>query len=105
MLAAHSTSSTSPSTPHSTSPSSNRRWNEDTNMKKQTDSTIKAHLVRGVFYLLLLVAVCAIPFALAQRNAAKRSVAKPNLSAIAQLQQTAPPLTRAISAPAATDIS
>jgi hypothetical protein len=78
-------------------------------MKKQTDSTIKAHLVRGVFYLLLLVAVCAIPFALAQRNASKRSVAKPaanpNLSAIAKLRQTAPPLTRAISAPAATNIS
>ena len=74
-------------------------------MKKQTNSPIKAHLVRGAFYLLLLVAVCAIPFALAQRNAAKRSVAKPNLSAIAKLQQTAPPLTRAISAPAATDIS
>jgi hypothetical protein len=51
------------------------------------------------------VAVCAIPFALAQRNASKRSVAKPNLSAIAKLRQTAPPLTRAISAPAATDIS
>jgi hypothetical protein len=46
-------------------------------MKKQTNSTIKAHLIRGAFYLLLLVAVCAIPFALAQR---------------------------AISAPAATDI-
>ena len=78
-------------------------------MKKQTDSTIKAHLVRGVFYLLLLVVVCAIPFALAQRNASKRSVAKPaanpNLSAIAKLRQTAPPLTRAISAPAATNIS
>ena len=46
-------------------------------MKKQTASTIKAHLIRGAFYLLLLVAVCAIPFALAQRNASKRSVAKP----------------------------
>jgi hypothetical protein len=76
-------------------------------MKKQTNSTIKAHLIRGAFYLLLLVAVCAIPFALAQRNASKRSVAKPaakpNLSAIAKLRQTAPPLTRAISALAATD--
>ena len=35
-------------------------------MKKQTNSTIKAHLLRGAFYLLLLLAVCAIPFALAQ---------------------------------------
>ena len=49
-----------------------------TNVKKQNKSTIKAHLIRGAFYLLLLAVVCAIPFALAQR---------------------------AISAPAATDIS
>src|SRR5262245_31188860 len=42
-------------------------------MKKQINPTIKAHLVRGAFYLLLLVAVCAIPFALAQRNTIKRS--------------------------------
>src|SRR5262245_52877261 len=37
-------------------------------MKKQIHSTIKAHLIRGTFYLLLLVAVCAIPFALAQHR-------------------------------------
>ena len=37
-------------------------------MKKQINPTIKAHLIRSAFYLLLLVAVCAIPFALAQRN-------------------------------------
>src|SRR2546425_1497622 len=42
-------------------------------MKKQINPTIKAHLIRGAFYLLLLTAVCAIPFALAQRNAPKRS--------------------------------
>ena len=42
-------------------------------MKKQINPTIKAYLIRGAFYLLLLVAVCAIPFALAQRNAPKRS--------------------------------
>src|SRR5438132_8765293 len=48
-------------------------------MKKQINPTIKAHLLRSAFYLLLLVAVCAIPFALAQRNAAKRSVAKPSI--------------------------
>jgi hypothetical protein len=45
-------------------------------MKKQINPTIKAHLLRGAFYLLLLVAVCAIPFALAQRNAIKQRVAK-----------------------------
>src|SRR5436190_2575922 len=46
-------------------------------MKKQINPTIKAHLIRGAFYLLLLVAVCAIPFALAQRNATRRGVANP----------------------------
>ncbi len=50
-------------------------------MKKQINPTIKAHLLRSAFYLLLLVAVCAIPFALAQRNAAKPSVANPNVPA------------------------
>src|SRR6266481_6649698 len=42
-------------------------------MKKQINPTIKAHLIRGALYLLLLVAVCAIPFALAQRNTIKRA--------------------------------
>jgi hypothetical protein len=40
-------------------------------MKKQHNTTIKAHLIRGALYLLLLLAVCAIPLALAQRNATK----------------------------------
>src|SRR4029077_4592001 len=44
-------------------------------MKKQLNPTIKAHLIRSAFYLLLLLGVCAIPFALAQRNAGKRSQA------------------------------
>src|SRR6476660_1034885 len=39
-------------------------------MKKQINPTIKAHLIRGAFYLILLVAVCAIPFALAARKTA-----------------------------------
>ena len=47
-------------------------------MKKQINPTIKAHLIRGAFYMLLLLAVCAIPFALAQRNSSKRSLARPN---------------------------
>src|SRR5438093_9646192 len=50
-------------------------------MKKQINPTIKAHLLRSAFYLLLLLAVCAIPFALAQsrgRGTAKQSVAKPS---------------------------
>src|SRR5882724_3765978 len=43
-------------------------------MKKQINPTIKAHLIRSAFYVTLLLAVCVIPFALAQRNTPKRSV-------------------------------
>src|ERR1043166_1205810 len=46
-------------------------------MNKQINPTIKAHLIRGGFYLLLLIAVSAIPFALAQRNATNRGVRNP----------------------------
>jgi len=42
-------------------------------MKKQINPTIKAHLIRSVFILLSLLAVCAIPFALAQRNSSEQS--------------------------------
>src|SRR5262245_10935955 len=45
-------------------------------MKKQTIHPVQAHLLRGAFYLLLLLPVCAIPFALAQRNATKQRVAE-----------------------------
>jgi len=41
-------------------------------MKKQINPTIKAHLIRSAFYLLLLLGVCAIPFTLAQRTISKR---------------------------------
>jgi hypothetical protein len=47
-------------------------------VKKQINPNIKAHLVRGAFYLLLLMAICAIPFALAQshsRGTTKRTSA------------------------------
>ena len=37
-------------------------------MKKQTNFTIKAYLLRGGCYLLLLLTLCAIPFALAQQS-------------------------------------
>src|SRR4051812_9691281 len=57
-------------------------------MKKQINPTIKAHLIRGAFYLLLLLAVCAIPFALAQRNAAT-----------GKMSRMAPPSTRTITIP------
>ncbi len=46
-------------------------------MKKQTNPSIKAHLLWSALILLSLVAVCAIPFALAQRKAGKGSAAKP----------------------------
>ena len=42
-------------------------------MRSQIHRTIKAHLLRVAFYLLLLLAACAIPFALAS---AKRRFAK-----------------------------
>ena len=45
-------------------------------MKQQIKHSIKAYLIRGAFYLLLLIAICAIPFALAQRGAAKLSAAE-----------------------------
>jgi hypothetical protein len=48
-------------------------------MKKQINSTIKAHLVRSAFYMLLFLAVCVIPFAFAQRNTIAPKAAKPNL--------------------------
>ena len=60
-------------------------------MKKQINPTIKAHLVRSGFYLLLLLAVCAIPFALAQRNTTKRSMApQPGVTAKMYVSAFAP---------------
>src|SRR5438874_4322040 len=61
-------------------------------MKKQINPTIKAYLIRGAFYLLLLIAVCAIPFALAQRNAPKRS--GPNAGELSAPQSIAGSLLR-----------
>jgi hypothetical protein len=45
-------------------------------MKTQLNPNIKAHLLRGAFYVLLVVAICATPFAQAQRRAIKQSAAK-----------------------------
>ncbi len=58
-------------------------------MKKQVNST--AYLIRGAFYLLLLLAVCAIPFALAQRKAIKRNNVVPQLSAASHVRSPATP--------------
>ena len=75
-------------------------------MKKQINPTTKAHLLRGAFYLLLLVTVCAIPFALAQRQFTKQSViqpaAKPNPAAnmyLPQAGQSADGVVSAVAAP------
>jgi N-acetylneuraminic acid mutarotase len=46
-------------------------------VKAHFDPTTRAHLVRGALYLFLLIAVCAIPFALAERNTTKPG--KPSL--------------------------
>src|SRR5437867_10668602 len=77
-------------------------------MKKQINPTTKAHLIRGAFYLLLLLAVCAIPFALAQRQFTKQSViqpaAKPNAAANMYLPNAAPPSTGAVSAVVAPNV-
>ena len=72
-------------------------------MKKQIKPNIKAHLIRSTFYVLLLLAVCVIPFALAQRNTPKRSAAtKPKVAATqiaANKAQLAAQLERAKSVP------
>src|SRR4029077_11578638 len=47
-------------------------------MKKQIKPNIKAHLIRSTFYVLLLLAVCVIPFALAQRNPGSKNTASKN---------------------------
>ena len=58
-------------------------------MKTQINRTIKAHLVRGAFYLILLLAVCVIPFALAQRDTTGRNFVKrvsPNVASAPESQ-------------------
>jgi hypothetical protein len=44
-------------------------------MRKQTNPNMKAHLLRSAFYVLPVVAICVIPFALAQRGVSKRALA------------------------------
>ena len=50
-------------------------------MQKQINPSTKAHLLRGAFYLLLLLAVFVIPFAVAQRVTVKRGTPKQNVPA------------------------
>jgi hypothetical protein len=67
-------------------------------MKKQINPTTKAYLIQSAFYVLLLLAVCAIPFALAQRNTTKRAVTKPKVAtaraATSRLPDDAAPATK-----------
>src|SRR5213596_1773872 len=68
-------------------------------MKKQINPTTKAYLIRGAFYLLLLIAVCAIPFALAQRNATRPSRAGADTILEHFQPQTAQPAPRFVPMP------
>src|SRR5204862_515031 len=43
-------------------------------MKKPINRHVNAHFIRGAFYVLVLLAVCLIPFALAQRTVSKRTL-------------------------------
>src|SRR5205814_10100147 len=69
-------------------------------MKKQTKHSIKAHLLWSALILLSLLAVCAIPFALAQsrnRGTTKQSAAKPNAAANTYMPQLANRIDGAVS--------
>src|SRR4029077_16093869 len=65
-------------------------------MKKQINPTIKAHLIRSGFYVLLLLAVCVIPFALAQRNTGGKNTASKNAAGKSAVRAAAPGKARAI---------
>ena len=51
-------------------------------MKRQIDSAIKAHLHRSAFYLLLLLGVCGVSFALAQRNITSQNLSSANIGSV-----------------------
>src|SRR5437899_859336 len=71
-------------------------------MKKQFNPSIKAHFVWSALIVLSLLAICAIPFALAQRNAAKPNVINPTTQSVPAAKiyppQNAPPSTSAATA-------
>src|SRR6476660_1966720 len=46
---------------------------------KRASPSIKAYIIRRAFYLLLLLAVCVIPFALAQRTTPIAAAAEPTI--------------------------
>ena len=57
-------------------------------VKANISSTIKAHLIRGAFYLLLLLAISVIPIALGQRNATNLTVDAAKMSLAVALSAT-----------------
>ena len=69
-------------------------------MKKQTNPNMKAHLIRSAFYVLLLVAICVIPFALGQRNSNNRG-GHAALAASAPTKNVAPVASDYLKVPAA----
>src|SRR6266404_4995810 len=60
-------------------------------MKKQINPSIKAHFLRSALILLSLLAICAIPFALAQSHSRGKNINSPqqNIPARAPLQPSA----------------
>src|SRR6202030_328882 len=75
-------------------PASSSKITSGKEMKKQINPSIKAQLLRGAFYLLPLVAVCLIPFALGQRTTTKQSaVAVPLLLGSTPVSSLAPEAT------------
>ena len=56
-------------------------------MKRQINSSIKAHFIRRAALSLLLVAICIIPFARGQRNAGEKVRAHINRSVVAHAPQ------------------
>ena len=79
-------------------------------MKCHTNPTINAHLLRGAFYLLLILSLSAIPFVLAQSNGNKQSVAnrlaQPSFAANKYAMQNAPhPVGTALFGPSVETIS
>ena len=56
-------------------------------MKRQLNPNLKAHLNRGAFYLVLLIGICLIPFALAQRTSRRAPV---NIITVSNLNDSGP---------------
>lgn len=57
-------------------------------VKAQISPAIKARLIRGAFYLLLLLTLCVVPFALAQRNATTSAIDAAKMSLAVGISST-----------------